>query len=65
VFWNLKNVCPQPLLIEKQIEAARAVQIKNKSSAMFVKPEQKLNKELLPIVRLSSQNIAPPVELNL
>ena len=35
--WDLKNVCPQPLLIEKQM-----YKISCKSSAMFVKPELKL-----------------------
>jgi hypothetical protein len=35
--WNLKNVRPQPLLIEKQM-----YKISCKSSAMFVLPELKL-----------------------
>ena len=35
--WDLKNVCPEPLLIEKQM-----YKISCKSSAMFVKPELKL-----------------------
>jgi len=34
--WDLKNVCPEPLLIEKQM-----YKITTKSSAMFVKPELK------------------------
>ena len=35
--WDLKNVRPEPLLIEKQM-----YKISCKSSGMFVKPELKL-----------------------
>jgi hypothetical protein len=55
MFWNLKLVCPELLLIE-----ILKFKIRTKSQIEKLLPEQKLNKEPMLIVRLSSQNIAKP-----